>query len=132
MLNKCALSSAGQSNRLITGRSKVRILEGAPFIYHHGQMAEWLKAADCKSVLVRVRWFESISAHQLKTLYSLYINRYKVFYFIKSIIMQLAFSIYLIVKLRCVKISLTSIGCQKYDYNAKWFIHSIKAQLLCL
>ena len=27
-------------------------------------MAEWLKAADCKSVLVRVRWFESISAHQ--------------------------------------------------------------------
>ena len=27
-------------------------------------MAEWLNAADCKSVLVRVRWFESISAHQ--------------------------------------------------------------------
>ena len=27
-------------------------------------MAEWLKAADCKSVLIRVRWFESIPAHQ--------------------------------------------------------------------
>ena len=31
---KCSLSSVGQSNRLITGGSKVRILEGAPiFIY---------------------------------------------------------------------------------------------------
>ena len=28
-----------------------------------GQMAEWLKATDCKSVLVRVRRFESFSAH---------------------------------------------------------------------
>ena len=28
-------------------------------------MAEWLKAADCKSVLERVQWFESISAHQI-------------------------------------------------------------------
>ena len=28
---RCAFSSVGQSNRLITGRSKVRILEGAPF-----------------------------------------------------------------------------------------------------
>ena len=66
-VKKCTLSSVGQSNRLITGRSKVRILEGAPFIifkWLNGQMAEWLKAADCKSVLVRVRWFESISAHQ--------------------------------------------------------------------
>ena len=26
-------------------------------------MAEWLKATDCKSVLVRVRRFESYSAH---------------------------------------------------------------------
>ncbi len=25
-------------------------------------MAEWLKATDCKSVLARVRWFESTSA----------------------------------------------------------------------
>ena len=31
-VKKCTLSSVGQSNRLITGRSKVRILEGAPFI----------------------------------------------------------------------------------------------------
>ena len=30
--NKCAFSSVGQSIRLITGRSKVRILEGAPFL----------------------------------------------------------------------------------------------------
>ena len=27
-------------------------------------MAEWLKAADCKSVLLRVRWFESLPVHQ--------------------------------------------------------------------
>ena len=29
-----------------------------------GQMAEWLKATDCKSVLSRVRRFESFSAHE--------------------------------------------------------------------
>ena len=28
-------------------------------------MAEWLKATDCKSVLSRVRWFESSSAHYI-------------------------------------------------------------------
>ena len=28
-------------------------------------MAEWLKATDCKSVLARVRWFESTSAQIL-------------------------------------------------------------------
>lgn len=28
-------------------------------------MAEWLKAADCKSAHVSVRWFESSSAHHL-------------------------------------------------------------------
>ena len=28
-------------------------------------MAEWLKAADCKSAHVSVRWFESNPAHQL-------------------------------------------------------------------
>ncbi len=28
-------------------------------------MAEWLKAADCKSVLVRVRRFEPYSAHKI-------------------------------------------------------------------
>lgn len=28
----CSLSSVGQSNRLITGGSKVQILEGAPFL----------------------------------------------------------------------------------------------------
>jgi hypothetical protein len=29
-----------------------------------GEMAEWLMAADCKSALLRVRWFESSSLHQ--------------------------------------------------------------------
>ena len=29
----------------------------------NGQMAEWLKATDCKSVLSRVRRFEPYSAH---------------------------------------------------------------------
>ena len=28
-----------------------------------GQVAEWLKAADCKSALARVRWFESSPVH---------------------------------------------------------------------
>ena len=28
-------------------------------------MAEWLMATDCKSVLLRVRGFESFSSHQL-------------------------------------------------------------------
>ena len=31
-VEKCSLSSVGQSNRLITGGSKVQILEGAPFL----------------------------------------------------------------------------------------------------
>lgn len=30
-----------------------------------GEMAEWLKAADCKSARVRVRRFESFSLHHL-------------------------------------------------------------------
>ena len=33
VISDCALSSVGQSNRLITGGSKVRILEGAPIKY---------------------------------------------------------------------------------------------------
>ena len=31
----------------------------------YGQMAEWLKATDCKSVLSRVRRFETYSAHYI-------------------------------------------------------------------
>ena len=33
-------------------------------LVYDGQMAEWLKATDCKSVLSRVRRFESFSAHE--------------------------------------------------------------------
>ncbi len=33
-------------------------------------MAEWLKATDCKSVLSRVRRFESFSAHAKLTVFS--------------------------------------------------------------
>ena len=33
-------------------------------------MAEWLKATDCKSVLVRVRRFETYSAHIASLLYA--------------------------------------------------------------
>jgi hypothetical protein len=29
-----------------------------------GQVAEWLKAADCKSARFSVRWFESSPVHQ--------------------------------------------------------------------
>ncbi len=28
-----------------------------------GEVAEWLMAADCKSALLRVRWFESSPLH---------------------------------------------------------------------
>ena len=31
-----------------------------------GEVAEWLKAADCKSARASVRWFESSPLHQLK------------------------------------------------------------------
>jgi hypothetical protein len=34
-------------------------------------MAEWLKATDCKSVLARVRRFESFSAHKILNFQSL-------------------------------------------------------------
>ncbi len=34
-----------------------------PIIGPHGQVAEWLKAADCKSARVSVRWFESSPVH---------------------------------------------------------------------
>ena len=30
---------------------------------HRGQVAEWLKAADCKSARASVRWFESSPVH---------------------------------------------------------------------
>ena len=33
-----------------------------------GQVAEWLKAADCKSARVCVRWFESSPVHHLTKL----------------------------------------------------------------
>jgi hypothetical protein len=31
---------------------------------YYGGLAKWLNAADCKSALLRVRWFESIALHQ--------------------------------------------------------------------
>jgi hypothetical protein len=33
-------------------------------LQRRGQVAEWLKAADCKSARVTVRWFESSPVHQ--------------------------------------------------------------------
>ena len=33
--------------------------------FSNGRVAEWLKAADCKSALFGVRWFESILSHQI-------------------------------------------------------------------
>lgn len=30
----------------------------------NGEVPEWLKGADCKSVGLRLRWFESIPLHQ--------------------------------------------------------------------
>ena len=44
-----AFSSVGQSNRLITGWSGVRVPEGPPVLY--GGIPKWPKGADCKSVV---------------------------------------------------------------------------------
>ena len=38
-----------------------KILDNVGF---RGEVAEWLMAADCKSALLRVRWFESSPLHQ--------------------------------------------------------------------
>ena len=35
--------------------------------FARGEVAEWLMAADCKSALLRVRWFESSPLHQRQT-----------------------------------------------------------------
>lgn len=34
----------------------------------YGGVPEWLKGADCKSVGLRLRWFESSLLHQISTL----------------------------------------------------------------
>ena len=46
---------------------------GRSFAWHNpgftlGEVAEWLMAADCKSALLRVRWFESSPLHQVMSL----------------------------------------------------------------
>ena len=46
-------------NQQVAGSSPI---SGSKYL---GQMAEWLKATDCKSVLSRVRRFEPYSAHQI-------------------------------------------------------------------
>ena len=44
-------------------RSKVKICYSARF---GGGVPEWLKGADCKSVGLRLRWFESSLLHHRK------------------------------------------------------------------
>ena len=39
-------------------------------LQERGQVAEWLKAADCKSARVCVRWFESSPVHQYMQKYA--------------------------------------------------------------
>ncbi len=34
-------------------------------VFWNGEVAEWLKATDCKSVLFGVRWFESSPLHHI-------------------------------------------------------------------
>lgn len=41
-----------------------RIFRSCPSRRRNAEMAEWLMAADCKSALLRVRWFESSPLHQ--------------------------------------------------------------------
>src|SRR6185369_1385818 len=45
----------------LTGSPRFAMERASP----SGQVAEWLKAADCKSARVSVRWFESSPVHQL-------------------------------------------------------------------
>ena len=42
------------------------VAEGAGHnsVPRYGEVPEWLKGADCKSVGLRLRWFESIPLHQ--------------------------------------------------------------------
>ena len=45
-------------------------VEGSiPFTSSNGKVAERPNATDCKSVVLRLRWFESISSHQKKYRY---------------------------------------------------------------
>jgi hypothetical protein len=46
----------------LTGKSRFAI-GPLPKAGPNGQVAEWLKAADCKSARVSVRWFESSPVH---------------------------------------------------------------------
>lgn len=54
-----------------------------------GEVAEWLMAADCKSALLRVRWFESSPLHhdqfaRQQSPYQLKKNLYKVGFLYKK------------------------------------------------
>jgi hypothetical protein len=55
-------SPIASSNVVLSNIQNVKILRTA-----YGGMAEWLKAADCKSARVRVRRFESFSLHRITT-----------------------------------------------------------------
>jgi hypothetical protein len=54
-------------NQLVGGSSPFSGSFGGKVIPRvNGQVAKWPTATDCKSVLLRVRWFESILAHESK------------------------------------------------------------------
>ena len=78
--NVCSVNQSGQSNicyilygidhrfkscQYIKNVKSVR-LDEKPITKQHGRVAQWLIAADCKSALVRVRWFESTPSHREK------------------------------------------------------------------
>lgn len=54
-------SSAG---RAFAWRAKGQRFEPVN-IHHYGRFPEWPNGADCKSVVVRLRWFESIISHHI-------------------------------------------------------------------
>jgi hypothetical protein len=53
-------------NQLVGGSSPFSGSVGVVVPGVNGQVAKWPTATDCKSVLLRVRWFESILAHESK------------------------------------------------------------------
>ncbi len=52
-------------NQLVGGSSPFSGSVGVVVPGVNGQVAKWPTATDCKSVLLRVRWFESTLAHEL-------------------------------------------------------------------
>ena len=65
----CRCSSAGQSSWFVISWSGVRIPPPAQVFFlspkTSGELPEWPNGTDCKSVVLRLRWFESTTPHKV-------------------------------------------------------------------